>query len=93
MLPKVTNVWAPFGGYAKIVEEGINDEYLPQWVQAAGYNTYYSGKLWNHHSVENYNAPYAGGFNESDSLLDPHTYQYRNATVTRNGAPPVNYAG
>ncbi|KAH7235071.1 alkaline-phosphatase-like protein [Fusarium solani] len=87
------NVWAPYGGYPKIVREGINDNYLPHWLQAAGYNTYYSGKLWNHHTVENYNQPYAGGFNGSDFLLDPHTYQYLNATMTRNGAPPVNYAG
>ncbi|RTE77125.1 hypothetical protein BHE90_008380 [Fusarium euwallaceae] len=89
----VTDVWAPYGGYPKIVREGINDNYLPHWLQAAGYNTYYSGKLWNHHTVENYNKPYAGGFNGSDFLLDPHTYQYLNATMTRNGAPPVNYAG
>ncbi|UPL03531.1 hypothetical protein LCI18_014465 [Fusarium solani-melongenae] len=87
------DVWAPYGGYPKIVREGINDNYLPHWLQAAGYNTYYSGKLWNHHTVENYNQPYAGGFNGSDFLLDPHTYQYLNATMTRNGAPPVNYAG
>lgn len=93
MLLKVTDVWAPFGGYPRIVEEGINDDYLPHWMQAAGYNTYSSGKIWNHHSVDNYNAPYAGGFNESDFLLDHHAYQYRNATMTRNGAPPVNYAG
>lgn len=62
-------------------------------MQAAGYNTYYAGKLWNHHTTDNYNAPYAGGFNASDFLLDPHTYQYWNATITHNGAPPVNYAG
>ncbi|CAH0045966.1 unnamed protein product [Clonostachys solani] len=89
----VTDVWAPYGGYPKIVREGINDNYLPHWLQDVGYNTYYSGKLWNHHTVDNYNAPYAGGFNGSDFLLDPHTYQYRNATMTRNGGPPVNYAG
>lgn len=75
------------------MREGINDDYLPHWLQAAGYNTYYSGKLWNHHSLDNYNEPYAGGFNGSDFLLDPFTYSYRNATMTRNGAPPVNYAG
>lgn len=89
----VTDVWAPFGGYPKVVREGINDDYLPHWMQAAGYNTYYAGKLWNHHTTSNYDSPYAGGFNGSDFLLDPHTYQYRNATMTRNGAPPVNYAG
>ncbi|KAI6784677.1 uncharacterized protein J7T54_006723 [Emericellopsis cladophorae] len=89
----VTDVWAPYGGYPKVVREGINDDYLPHWLQAAGYNTYYSGKLWNHHSVENYNQPYAGGFNGSDFVLDPYTYQYRNATMSRNGGGPVSYAG
>lgn len=89
----VTDVWAPYGGFPKVVREGINDDYLPHWLQAVGYNTYYSGKLWNHHSVENYNKPYAGGFNGSDFVLDPYTYQYRNATMSRNGGVPVNYAG
>ncbi|KAF9885037.1 hypothetical protein FE257_000768 [Aspergillus nanangensis] len=89
----VTDVWAPYGGYPKIVREGINDDYLPHWLQDAGYNTYYSGKLWNHHTVENYDKPFAGGFNGSDFLLDPHTYQYRNATMSRNGGDPINYAG
>jgi len=75
------------------VREGINDDYLPVWMQQAGYNTYYTGKLWNAHSVDNYNAPYVKGFNGSDFLLDPYTYQYYNARMTRNGAPPVSYEG
>ncbi|KAF7550645.1 hypothetical protein G7Z17_g5585 [Cylindrodendrum hubeiense] len=90
---QVTDVWAPYGGYPKIVREGINENYLPIWLQGIGYNTYYSGKLWNQHSIENYNSPYAGGFNQSDFLLDPFTYEYRNAWMTRNGGPPVSYAG
>lgn len=87
----VTDVFPPFGGYPKIVREGINENYLPVWLQEAGYNTYYTGKLWNAHEVSNYNAPYAGGFNASDFLLDPYTYEYYNAWMTRNGAPPVSY--
>jgi N-acetylglucosamine-6-sulfatase len=43
--------------------------------------------------VDNYNAPYVAGFNASDFLLDPFTYDYRNAYMTRNGAPPVSYKG
>jgi len=105
----VTDVWAPYGeffplhlsiaadvlagGYPKVVREGINDNYLPTWMQELGYNTYYTGKLWNHHSVDNYNSPYAGGFNGSDFILDPSTYEYYNASMSRNGAPPVSYAG
>ncbi|KAH6693763.1 alkaline-phosphatase-like protein [Plectosphaerella plurivora] len=89
----VTDVFAPYGGYPKVVREGINENYLPTWLQDAGYNTYYSGKLWNQHDVTNYNKPFARGFNQSSFLLDPYTYQYRNATISHNGAPPVNYPG
>lgn len=76
-----------------MVHEGINENYLPVWMQEAGYNTYYTGKLWNAHSVDNYNAPYAGGFNGSDFILDPYTYQYYNARMSRNGQAPVSYKG
>lgn len=89
----VTDVWAPYGGYPKVVHEGINEDYLPTWLQAAGYNTYYAGKLWNQHTLSNYNGPPAGGFNGSEFLLDPHTYEYWDAALTRNGAPPVRYTG
>ena len=33
------------GGYPKFVSQGFNDAYLPIWLQEAGYNTYYTGKL------------------------------------------------
>ena len=33
------------GGYPKFISEGFNDAYLPVWLQEAGYNTYYTGKL------------------------------------------------
>lgn len=62
-------------------------------MQNAGYNTYYTGKLWNAHSVDNYNAPYALGYNGSDFILDPYTYEYYNAHMSRNGGKPVSYKG
>ncbi|KIW00572.1 uncharacterized protein PV09_07926 [Verruconis gallopava] len=89
----VTDVWPPYGGFPKVVQEGINDNYLPVWMQNAGYNTYYSGKLWNGHTVDNYNSPMAGGYNGSEFILDPTTYEYYNAKMSRNGAPPVSYKG
>lgn len=90
---QVTDVVAPYGGYPKIVKQGINNDYLPVWLQSAGYNTYYVGKLWNQHSVLNYHSPHAAGFNGSDFLLDPFTYQYYSAHMSRNGGPPVSYEG
>lgn len=62
-------------------------------MQDSGYNTYYTGKLFNAHNLDNYNNPSVKGYAGSEFLLDPHTYQYYNATTTRNGEPPVNYAG
>jgi arylsulfatase A-like enzyme len=50
------------GGYPKFVERGFNERYLPVWLQEAGYRTYYTGKLFNVHSVENYDKPYPAGF-------------------------------
>ncbi|KAI1341591.1 Arylsulphatase [Xylariaceae sp. FL0016] len=89
----VTDLSPPYGGYPKFVAQGFNTNYLPVWMQAAGWNTYYVGKLFNAHSVDNYNDPFPGGFTASDFLLDPYTYEYWNATMQRNREPPVSYEG
>lgn len=83
----------PSGGYPKIVSQGINNSYLPIWLQSAGYATYYTGKLWNTHNIFNYNITPVNGFTGSDFLLDPYTYDYWHAQMTRNGNPPVDYTG
>ncbi|KAJ5591384.1 hypothetical protein N7450_005356 [Penicillium hetheringtonii] len=89
----VTDVRPPYGGYPKFVDRGFNDNFLPVWLQQAGYDTYYTGKLFNSHTVENYHSPYVNGFNGSDFLLDPYTYSYLNSTYQRNQDPPVSYEG
>ena len=75
------------------MSQGLNEQYLPVWLQKAGFNTYYTGKLFNAHSIENYNVPYPAGFTGSDFLLDPYTYQYLNSTWQRGRDAPVNYEG
>ncbi|KAL3486221.1 alkaline-phosphatase-like protein [Aspergillus germanicus] len=89
----ITDVNPPYGGYPKFVSQGFNENYLPVWLQNAGYNTYYTGKLFNVHTVDNYNSPYAGGFTGSDFLLDPYTYNYLNSTFQRTGEAPRSYEG
>ncbi|OTA23130.1 hypothetical protein BTJ68_14268 [Hortaea werneckii EXF-2000] len=89
----VTDVNPPYGGYPKFVSQGFNSAYLPLWLQEAGYNTYYTGKLFNAHSIDNYDSPFAAGWNGSDFLLDPFTYEYLNATMQRNRDDPVSYKG
>lgn len=81
------------GGYPKFVERGFNENFLPVWLQDAGYDTYYTGKLFNSHTIENYHSPHVKGFNGSDFLLDPYTYSYRNSTYQRNHDPPVSHEG
>ena len=87
------NSGCEIGGYPKFIERGFNDNYLPVWLQEAGYDTYYLGKLFNALAVSNYNAPFVKGFNFSDILLDPYTYDYLNATYQRNQDEPISYEG
>lgn len=81
------------GGYPKFVAQGFNENWLPVWLQDAGYSTYYTGKLFNAHTVTNWNNPHPAGWTSSDFLLDPFTYSYLNATFQRNEHPPVSYEG
>ena len=71
----------------------MNSQYLPIWLQEAGYQTYYTGKLFNAHTVENYGTPFPAGWTGSDFLLDPHTYSYLNSSWQRNTDPPVSHEG
>ncbi|AEO60121.1 hypothetical protein MYCTH_2095444 [Thermothelomyces thermophilus ATCC 42464] len=87
----VTDVSPPYGGYPKFVKQGLNEAYLPVWLQEAGYDTYYTGKLFNAHTVDNYDSPYPAGWNGTEFLLDPYTYMYLNASFQRNRDPPVSY--
>ncbi|KAH7628344.1 alkaline-phosphatase-like protein [Sordaria sp. MPI-SDFR-AT-0083] len=89
----VTDVLPPYGGLPKFISQGFNEAYLPVWLQEAGYDTYYTGKLFNAHTVDNYDSPYLAGWNGSDFLLDPYTYSYLNATFQRNRDAPVSYEG
>ncbi|PVI05897.1 putative arylsulfatase [Periconia macrospinosa] len=89
----VTDVFPPYGGYPKFISQGFNDNYLPVWLQQAGYNTYYTGKFLNAHDLGNWNKPLPKGWTGSDFLLDPYTYMYYNATLQRNQEPPKSYPG
>lgn len=49
--------------------------------------------MFNDHTVDNWNSPKPSGWTGSDFLLDPHTYEYLNATFQRNDEPPISYEG
>lgn len=54
------------GGYTKFIQQKLNQNYLPVWLQDAGYNTYYVGKLMNDHSILNYAFPFAAGYTSNE---------------------------
>ncbi|SMY28856.1 unnamed protein product [Zymoseptoria tritici ST99CH_1A5] len=90
----VTDVNPPYGGWPKFLSQGLNEAYLPVWLQELEYETYYVGKLFNAQTVDNYNDPEpAAGWTGSEHLLDPYTYEYLNASFTRNAGPPTSYPG
>ncbi|KAJ5711715.1 Arylsulphatase, partial [Penicillium malachiteum] len=69
----ITDIFHPCGGYPRIVEQGIDKNMLPHWLQEAGYSTYYTGKMWNMHTIQNYNSPPQSGYDGSAFILDPFT--------------------
>ncbi|TKY88081.1 hypothetical protein EX895_003177 [Sporisorium graminicola] len=87
----VTNVVLPFGGWTRFVAQGYRKDYLPTWLQQAGYNTYYTGKLMNGNTVKNWKTSPVQGFNRSAILVDPFTYIYNNASFAVDGEKLVQY--
>lgn len=73
------------GGYPRFIEEGFNDNYLPVWLQEAGYNTYYTGKMMNGHSITTYDSPRINGWNGSDCKALSLIFQ--NLATSNNTSP------
>jgi N-acetylglucosamine-6-sulfatase len=81
------------GGYPKFISQGLNENYLPVWMQAAGYNTYYTGKLFNDHNITNYDTPYPAGFTQNNFLLDPLTYSFYDSFYQKDKEAPRQLNG
>ena len=75
----VTALSAPYGGWPKFKEEGLNENYLPVWIKNAGIRTYYIGKFMNGFGVKNYMNPGPKSWDHSSFLLDPWTYNYHHS--------------
>ncbi|KAK6194332.1 hypothetical protein LQW54_011559 [Pestalotiopsis sp. IQ-011] len=80
----VTDIVPPYGGYSQFIREGWNDNYLPVWLQAEGYNTYMAGKLMNGFSSDNYDKPWPKGWTSRDLFVEPNTYVYYNSSMQRD---------
>ncbi|KAH6955768.1 alkaline-phosphatase-like protein [Ilyonectria sp. MPI-CAGE-AT-0026] len=87
----VTDVDPPYGGFPKFISQGLNEAYLPVWLQEAGYATFYTGKMFNSHTIKNYNSPFLAGWTSSNFLLDPGTYSYMNPIYQKDHEKPIQY--
>ncbi|SPO07569.1 related to sulfatases [Cephalotrichum gorgonifer] len=88
----LTLVTPPGGGYDKFVATGQDEDYLPHWLKAAGYTTEYIGKLMNGYSLATY-SPKPKGWDYTDILVGPYTYEFNNVVMSENGERPVYYHG
>ncbi|KAF2098540.1 alkaline phosphatase-like protein, partial [Rhizodiscina lignyota] len=75
----------PGGGWKHVQANGLATKGIPVWMQAAGYNTYYAGKLYNGMDDTNYCDPVCpAGWTKSDFLTEPRTYTYYNSAFQHN---------
>ena len=70
----------PSGGYGRL----DRSNWLPGWLQAAGYHTVHVGKFLNGYGVAN-PLEVPPGWNEWYGTVDPSTYSFWNYTVNENG--------
>jgi N-acetylglucosamine-6-sulfatase len=80
---KVSGLAPPLGGYVKM----DTSEWLPLWLQDAGYRTIHLGKFLNGYGVQNPNlTEVPPGFDVWQASLDPSTYDYMTFTLNENGS-------
>ncbi|KAG2501026.1 hypothetical protein HYH03_000846 [Edaphochlamys debaryana] len=85
-----TDVLGPHGGYAKFKALGLDRDWLPGWLQGAGYNTLYTGKFIVDYTIRNYSPPPAG-WTAFDASVHPFTFEYYCPAFSLNGQPPRMY--
>lgn len=79
----VTSTGPPYGGWPKFTDQGLNNNYLPVWINESDISTYYVGKLMNAYGVKNFAEPeHPKGWTNSSFLLDPWTYNFYHSRWT-----------
>jgi N-acetylglucosamine-6-sulfatase len=85
----VQGLTPPLGGYTKL----DTTNYLPLWLQQAGYRTMHLGKFLNGYGSQNpdpYEVP--PGWDVWQGSIDPSTYDYTHFTLNENGTL-MDYGG
>lgn len=72
----------PDGGYARLDKS----EWLPIWLQRAGYRTVHIGKFLNGYGIDSPPTEVPPGWSEWYASVDPSTYSFYGYTLNENGA-------
>ncbi|KAI8323006.1 alkaline phosphatase-like protein, partial [Martensiomyces pterosporus] len=87
----VTDEHPPHGSYYKFQVNHLDDNWLPLWLQEAGYSNHYIGKFINGVDLNNTVAP--KGWEHFESLVDPGIYNYTHPIFSLNGGPVEEHPG
>jgi N-acetylglucosamine-6-sulfatase len=71
----------PEGGYGRLDKS----EWLPVWLQRAGYHTVHIGKFMNRYGQDSLPTEVPPGWNEWYTSVDPSTYDFTNYQLNENG--------
>jgi N-acetylglucosamine-6-sulfatase len=71
----------PEGGYGRLDKS----EWLPIWLQRAGYHTVHIGKFMNRYGLDSPDTEVPPGWNEWYTSVDPSTYSFTEYRLNENG--------
>ncbi|HEV2875448.1 MAG TPA: sulfatase [Thermoleophilaceae bacterium] len=71
----------PEGGYGRLDKS----EWLPVWLQRAGYHTVHIGKFMNRYGLDSPPTEVPPGWNEWYTSVDPSTYRFTDYELNENG--------
>ncbi|GIL77381.1 hypothetical protein Vretimale_2794 [Volvox reticuliferus] len=83
----VTSNIEPHGSFWKFISQRLDDDYLPVWLQKAGYRTMHVGKFLNAMDPTDPRFRCPQGWDTWDALVEPYTYLYNRPGFSTNCGP------
>ncbi|KAG0236794.1 hypothetical protein BGW42_002662 [Actinomortierella wolfii] len=89
----VTNELPPHGGYPKFTQQRLDDDWLPGWLEDAGYSNNYIGKFINGVSPNLKHAPKGFKNMHWEPLVNPGIYTFYDPIFATNDGPLERHTG
>ncbi|KAI8357724.1 alkaline-phosphatase-like protein [Mortierella sp. GBAus27b] len=89
----VTDESPPHGSYTKFVSQKLDNNWLPTWLQQAGYSNNYIGKFINGVTPALKHAPKGFDKNHWEPLVAPNIYTFYSPVFSTNNGPLEAHTG